>query len=51
MTDFSDNGLLNQGCNLLIACEFAIDMCSVILASALASYFRLGYCVKLLLQF
>ena len=49
MTDYSDNGLVKQGCNLLIACEFVIDLCSVI--SALASYFRLGYCVKLLLQF
>ena len=50
MTDFSDNCLLRQGCNLLIACEFVIDICSVILALALASYFSLCYCVKLLLQ-
>ena len=44
MTHFSDNCLLKQGCNLIIACEFVIDACSVI--SALASYFRLCYCVK-----
>ena len=49
MTDFSDNCLLKKGCNLLIACEFVIDMCSVI--SALAFYFSFDYCVKLLLQF